>query len=163
MQQKSDHDQRARVRQFAVGDAVAMKNFRPGPDWIPGTVVSKLGPSSYLIETTDKQLSRRHVDHLKSRVIDRETSSIIVSQPVEDDQEDAGFEHGTPSSDPLQCTEAAVTPPLQSEDSPAEPNNDRDTSTALRTSSDSSHTEPQTKPYPHRLHRGPPDYYRPGT
>ena len=43
-----------------------MKNFRPGPDWIPGTIVSKLGPLSYLVETTDHQLSRRHIDHLKS-------------------------------------------------------------------------------------------------
>ena len=82
-----------------------MKNFRPGPDWIPGTINSKLGSLSYVVETTDNQLSRTHIDHSKSRVIDRGTTS-AVSQPVEDgpsDQEEAGFDLVTPAkSDPVQ-------------------------------------------------------------
>ena len=67
--QKKNHDhQHARLRQFAVGDAVFAKNFRPGPDWLPAQVTAKLGPLSYLIKTDDKQVWRRHVDHLKARV-----------------------------------------------------------------------------------------------
>ena len=64
-QQKADHDQHARVRQFSVGDIVMAKNFRSGPNWLPATVVERLGPLSYLVETADKLLWRRHVDHVK--------------------------------------------------------------------------------------------------
>ena len=46
-QQKADHDQHARARQFSVGDAVMAKNLRPGPDWVPARVVARLGPLSY--------------------------------------------------------------------------------------------------------------------
>ena len=61
------HDQHARNRQFSVGDSVMAKNFHSGSSWVPATIVSKLGPLSYLIETDDSQVMRRHVDHLKSR------------------------------------------------------------------------------------------------
>ena len=47
LQQKADHDQHARVRNFAVGDPVMIKNFRSGPNWIPAVIVAKLGPLSY--------------------------------------------------------------------------------------------------------------------
>ena len=55
-QQKTGHDQRARNRQFSVGDSVMAKNFHSGSSWVPGTIVSKLGPLSYLIETDDSQV-----------------------------------------------------------------------------------------------------------
>ena len=74
-QQKADHDQHARARYFSVGDPVMMKNFRPGSAWLPGTIASKLGPLSYLVETADNQLARRHIDHLKSLVVEPESST----------------------------------------------------------------------------------------
>lgn len=79
-QQKVNHDQHARVRQLSVGDAAMAKNLRPGPDWVPARVVAKLGPLSYLVETSDNQLWRRHVDHLKSRVDRPETSTISIPE-----------------------------------------------------------------------------------
>ena len=41
------------------------KNFRPGPDWISGIIIEKLGPLSYLMETSAQQVWRRHVDQLR--------------------------------------------------------------------------------------------------
>ena len=40
------------------------KNLRPGPKWIPAVIVERLGPLSYLVETNDYDLWRRHVDLL---------------------------------------------------------------------------------------------------
>jgi transposase InsO family protein len=78
-QQKVDHNRNKRVRSFSVGQSVMVKNFRPGPDWIPATIVEKLGPLSYVIETQDLQLWRRHVDHVKGR----EDLDVNQSQPNE--------------------------------------------------------------------------------
>ena len=41
------------------------KNLRPGPKWIPAVIVERLGPLSYLVESNDCDLWRRHVDLLK--------------------------------------------------------------------------------------------------
>ena len=64
-QQKDHHDRRSASRKFSVGDLVMAKNFRAGPDWVPATIVARLGPLSYLVETQDKLVWRRHVDHVK--------------------------------------------------------------------------------------------------
>ena len=65
--QKSDHDRHSRACHFMPGDLVMAKSYRSGPDWVPATVVARLGPISYLLETVDKQLWRRHVDQVKKR------------------------------------------------------------------------------------------------
>ena len=84
--QKVDHDRHARYRQFTVGQEVMAKNLRPGPDWVPAVVVEKLGPLSYLVETSESILWRRHVDHLKERVTRENTqpaqASVAESVPV---------------------------------------------------------------------------------
>ena len=64
-QQKTDHDNHAKERTFFLGQSVMAKNLRPGPAWIPAVVVERLGPLSYLVETEDRDLWQRHVDHLK--------------------------------------------------------------------------------------------------
>jgi hypothetical protein len=64
--QKSSHDRRSRAREFIVGDRVLARNYRPGPDWIPGTIVEVLGPVTYTVETEDGgQRWKRHIDQLK--------------------------------------------------------------------------------------------------
>ena len=55
-QQKEQHDRHSTLRQFSVGDPVMARNYHTGPDWVPATVVSHLGPLLYLLETEDKQL-----------------------------------------------------------------------------------------------------------
>ena len=73
-QQKETHDQHAKAREFIVGESVSAKHFHPGPDWLPATVIAKLGPLSYLGETADQQLWRCHIDHLKSRLVRCDTA-----------------------------------------------------------------------------------------
>ena len=65
-QQKEQHDRRAKSREWHVGQSVMAKNLRPGPNWIPGVIIERAGPLSYVIETEDKQTWRRHVDQLKA-------------------------------------------------------------------------------------------------
>ena len=43
-------------------------SLRPGPDWIPGTVVEVLGPVTYMVKTDEGHLWKRHADQLKSWV-----------------------------------------------------------------------------------------------
>ena len=48
-----------------MGGSVIVNNLRPGLDWAKAIVISKLVPLSYLMETKDKLLWRRHVNLLK--------------------------------------------------------------------------------------------------
>ena len=64
-QQKSQHDRRAQHREFFVGQTVMARNLRPGPDWVPTVVVERLGPLTYLVETSNKLLWKRHLDLLR--------------------------------------------------------------------------------------------------
>ena len=66
-----DHDKHTKAREFKVGDTVMAKNLRPGLDWVKAIIISKLGPLSYLVETENKLLWRRHIDHLKKHVYPR--------------------------------------------------------------------------------------------
>ena len=65
-QQKSGHDQvHSRDCKWFVGQRVMARNVRPGPDWIPATVLEVQGPVTYLIQTDDGQVWKRHLDQLK--------------------------------------------------------------------------------------------------
>ena len=99
-QQKQQHDRRAKSREWHVGQSVMARNLRPGPNWIPGVIIERAGPLSYVIETEDKQIWRRHVDQLKALgdsvsleacTEDSEpTYPISMSEPVEEDTETTG-------------------------------------------------------------------------
>ena len=65
-QQKSQHDKHARQREVSIGEKVMVKNLRPGPTWIPGTVTKQLGPVTFSITTDDGQVWKRHIDHIKA-------------------------------------------------------------------------------------------------
>ena len=49
-QQKAQHDQRARSREFKIGDPVFVKNFGPGRKWLSGNITKVTGPVSYLVK-----------------------------------------------------------------------------------------------------------------
>ena len=63
--QKSQHDQHSRARELCVGQRVLVRNYRPGEDWIPGTVVDRRGPHSYTVQVASGLLWHRHIDQLK--------------------------------------------------------------------------------------------------
>ena len=47
---KKDHDRRFKLHTLQVGDSVMAKNYREGPQWMPGLVVDCKGPLSYVVQ-----------------------------------------------------------------------------------------------------------------
>ena len=146
-QQKKDHDHHSRFRQFSVNQRVMVKNFRPGPDWIPAMVVERLGPLSYLVETDDRKLLRRHVDHLKELVTPQdhiEPSATSIWTPR------------VPITEPTCEPDANDTAELPREEleQPASVSGNVPDSSAT-------HSPTRVKIYPRRHHMKP-NYYRPG-
>ncbi len=62
--QKSQHDSHAKLREFFPGQRVMARNIRAGQAWIPGTVIERTGPLSYVVQVAGK-LWKRHIDHLR--------------------------------------------------------------------------------------------------
>jgi len=89
--QKNYHDERAKERNFSVGDQVFVKNFYSGPKWLSGEVTAKNGPVSYAVLGTDGTIKRRHVDHIRQRhcippdlkveIPDKIHDSVVPAQP----------------------------------------------------------------------------------
>ena len=63
--QKVTHDQHSRDREFMIGQRVMARNLRPGPKWIPGTIVGRNGPLSYVVQVEGGQVWKRHIEHLR--------------------------------------------------------------------------------------------------
>ena len=144
--QKSSHDRRARTRVWLVGDRVMVRNVRPGPDWIVGTVLEVLGP---VIETEDGSKWKRHADQLKDWLPSPMTEAIPESL---DDEVDA------PDPDPSDDS-SAVNPELESP--PEVRSDDAGTPSESPPASDSPLAAPIEPRYPRR-NRQPPRYYSPG-
>ena len=67
-----------------IGQSVMARNMRPGPDWVPAVVIERLGPLTYLVETTEQKLWKRHVDLLQELCV-----RIPNSTETTEDSEDA--------------------------------------------------------------------------
>ena len=63
--QKAMHDVHAKAREFLVGQRVMLRNLRDGPKWVPGVVVGRQGPLSYVVQTTGGEVWKRHVDQIE--------------------------------------------------------------------------------------------------
>lgn len=66
LQQRAQMERRAKTkfRRFHIGDKVLARNYASSVKWKPATVVSKTGPVSYTVETSDHLIWKRHVDQL---------------------------------------------------------------------------------------------------
>ena len=64
--QVTHHDQHAKERSFSLTQQVLVRNFRPGATWIPGVIIRKLGPITYLVKVQDKLCWKRHIYHIRS-------------------------------------------------------------------------------------------------
>ena len=62
--QKQYHDRHVRQREFAIGQDVMVRNFRPGPNYLAGTITERVGPLTYTVNVNG-MLLKRHVDHIK--------------------------------------------------------------------------------------------------
>lgn len=69
--QDNNTSSRKPVRFFKVGDTLFAKNFSGSPKWLPVVVTKVTGPLSYLVETTNGIVMKRHIDQLRSRHINR--------------------------------------------------------------------------------------------
>ena len=112
-QQKSQHDQRAHDRQFFVGQTVMARNLRPGADWVPAVVVERLGPLSYLVETSDKLLWKRHIDLLRELEVRNRDSEF-----QEPDAPDLDVPNGDSLAPPLPVADLPTVVPPARPDSP---------------------------------------------
>ncbi|XP_034549867.1 uncharacterized protein K02A2.6-like [Notolabrus celidotus] len=65
--QKEGHDHHARERQLMPEDRVYVKNFSSNStqQWLPGVILKKSGPVSYVVKLTDGRVFRRHQDHVR--------------------------------------------------------------------------------------------------
>ena len=61
--QKQHHDKKSKERHFQVGQSVLVENNKPEPKWVLGTVLEKLGDTSYKVQVGDL-IWKRHVDQL---------------------------------------------------------------------------------------------------
>ena len=64
-EQARHHDCHSTSREMIVGQNVMARNFRQGEKWIPGIIVKRLGPLTYLIELKQGLRWTRHIDHLR--------------------------------------------------------------------------------------------------
>ncbi len=75
-QQKEQHDSRARLRVFTVGQNIFLKNYGAGRRWLPGMVIQVTGPVSYKVKLHDGRLRRCHQDQLRQRETVVESSEV---------------------------------------------------------------------------------------
>ena len=63
-----------------IGQRVMAHNLRPGPKWIPGTIVGRNGPLSYVVQVEGGQVWKRHIEQLRE-VGDTPVGDIPVEEP----------------------------------------------------------------------------------
>ena len=63
--QKSQHDEKRSLREFAVGARVMVRDGRDKSHWAPGTILERRGPVSYAVQLDSGSVSRKHVDHVR--------------------------------------------------------------------------------------------------
>lgn len=66
-QQRRQHDRSSHHRHFEVGQSVYCKNHTKDPPWLPGTIETRTGPTSFTVRLEDGRTWRRHQDHIQSR------------------------------------------------------------------------------------------------
>ena len=64
--QKSHHDRKGTLREFAVGARVMVRDGRVAFCWVPGTILERRGPVSYVVELDSGVVGRKHVDHIRA-------------------------------------------------------------------------------------------------
>ena len=81
-EQEQQHNKHAKTREFSIGQQVMARNKRPGNKWIPGVIRKQLGPLSFLVETNQGILWKRHIDHLQDPPTDETPASDDIEGPL---------------------------------------------------------------------------------
>ena len=72
-----------------------VKNFHSDPTWVPGVVIQKLAPLTYLVEVQGGLKWKRHIDHIKS-LGSKEVNEPNNSENTDTDQESSDYHPPTP-------------------------------------------------------------------
>ena len=95
------------VRDFRPNSDVMVRDFRPNSDkWIPGTVLSQLGPVTYTVEVEDGKTLKKHVDHIRERM-----SIAKDSAPAQSDTSEVQDNYQYPAVTPTPPPDAAIAEP----------------------------------------------------
>ena len=103
--QKKQHDAHAVDRSFVEGDTVFVKNYRPGVKWLPGVIVKKTGPVSFLVRLGDGHEKRCHQDQIRKRTVD-----VSLEPIIETEVPPSSTEQQTSPTTPVQEPEVATEP-----------------------------------------------------
>ena len=68
--QEATQEGQATPRNFTIGDCVYARNYGAGPKWLPGHIVKVEGSVLYHVKLRDGRVQRRHIDQLRSRLVD---------------------------------------------------------------------------------------------
>ncbi len=123
--------------------------MRPGPNWIPGEIIQKVGPVTYLVDTHGDRPWKCHIDQLK----EFEGDSPTVTQPVPDpivSEPEIDFSLPQTGGNTQPAESVPVAPAVQ--DQPSSP------STSPPATQSNAGTEPPERRYPSRQ-RHRPNYY----
>eukprot|EP00731_Ephydatia_muelleri_P009464 Em0005g50a len=104
VRQKSNPLRMDKLRTFAIGDRVWVRDFRPSAEhrWVQGEVTAKIGMMCYQVILSDGHKRKVHVDHLKHHVL---------SMPVETE-----IPEGEPTLQPSTSHNPVGTTNLRDED-----------------------------------------------
>ena len=151
LQQKKQHDSKAKARTFQQGQTVFVKNFSGGCRWLPGRIIELSGPVSCRVRLEDGRLRRCHQDHLRSRLVDdgiSDTSPTVPDDGVPISPTSAGTAN--------EMVEAAVVPPPVSGEAEPPPQPSTPPESISPPTSES-----RERRYPHR-HRKAREHFEPG-
>lgn len=70
---KSENN-RTKIRMFAPLDTVYAIGFPPHEKWVPATVLEILGMTTYVVQTNEGLVWKRHIDQLRRRVVSETTN-----------------------------------------------------------------------------------------
>ena len=73
--QKEHYDNRSKERVFSVGTKVWVCNVQRGNRWLPGTILSKRGSVTYLVELEIGRVRMCHADQMRVRTVQADTRS----------------------------------------------------------------------------------------
>ncbi|KAG5878969.1 hypothetical protein JTB14_028801 [Gonioctena quinquepunctata] len=65
------------LRQFRAKDPVFERNYENGPKWSPASIQKSLGPVSYRLDTPEGNVLHRHVDQIRRRQEEIDSSPIL--------------------------------------------------------------------------------------
>ena len=69
-----------KYKQFTVDSLVYARNYAPGPMWVPGRIISKVGTTMFMVNT-DKGTWKRHANQLQIRFAINNTNKDSSSMP----------------------------------------------------------------------------------